>query len=81
MVDSKVTRVELGQFYKDENHFDDDNIYLVTNAYTSLDEAAYQLTNIKTGCAYTLPKRNINMIFAGDIDDFVLIRNVEITIS
>jgi hypothetical protein len=81
MEDNKVTKVELGQFYKDVNHFGDGNIYLVTNAYVSTIESAYLLINIKTGCAYALPVRDIDMIFDNDTEDFVLIKNVEIIIS
>ena len=74
-------KVELGQFYKDVNHFGDGNIYIVTNAYVGTIESAYLLTNIKTGLSYAPPMRDINMIFDDDVEDFVLIQNVEIIIS
>ena len=80
MKDNKVTKVELGQFYKDVSPYGSDGIYLVTNAYGGC-RGAYLLTNIKTGLAYALPVRDIDMIFDNDTEDFVLIKNVEIIIS
>lgn len=76
-VDKKATKkIKAGQWYQDVSDFGNDNLYVVSET-----DNKFALINIKQGSSYVGElSYDIEDIFDGDYNDFVLIGSVKIEI-